>query len=87
MSSESTTLKPNNFLSPAATANKEKAQTLIEQLAHPVLGHFIDGKAVPSLSGKVFTNKSPIDGSDLNETAMGDVEDVAAASKSSSHAF
>ena len=87
MSSETKTLKPNNFLSPAALANNEKAHALIKQLAHPVLGHFIHGKEVPSLSGKVFTNKSPIDGTNLNETAMGDVEDVAAASKSSSDAF
>jgi len=87
MSSETKTLKPNNFLSPAALANNEKAQALIKQLAHPVLGHFIHGKEVASLSGKVFTNKSPIDGTNLNETAMGDKEDVAAASKSSSAAF
>jgi len=87
MSSETKTLKPNNFLSPDALANNEKAQALIKQLAHPVLGHFIHGKEVASLKGKVFINKSPIDGTNLNETAMGDVEDVAAASKSSTDAF
>ena len=87
MSSETKTLKPNNFLSPNALANNEKAQALIKQLAHPVLGHFIHGKEVASLNGKVFTNKSPIDGTNLNETAMGDVEDVTAASKSSTDAF
>ena len=87
MSSETKTLKPNNFLSPNALANNEKAQALIKQLAHPVLGHYIHGKEVASLNGKVFTNKSPIDGTNLNETAMGDVDDVAAASKSSTDAF
>jgi len=87
MSSETKSSKPNDFLSPTALANNEKAQALIKQLAHPVLGHFIHGKEVASLSGKVFTNKSPIDGTNLNETAMGDAQDIAAASKSSSDAF
>ena len=87
MSTDTSTTTQHSFLSEEAIANKEKANGIIQELANPFLGHFIDGKKVPSRHGKFFTNKSPIDGTSLNETAMGDSEDVASASESSRNAF
>jgi len=71
----------------SASANRLKAQALIDALAAPVLPHIIDGKACTSIDGQTSSNRSPVDGSELNKTALGSEADVSAASLSSSIAF
>ncbi len=43
-------------------ANRERAAPLLKQLRVDGIGHMIDGKVVPSISGDTFETKSPIDG-------------------------
>jgi 5-carboxymethyl-2-hydroxymuconic-semialdehyde dehydrogenase len=70
-----------------ASANRLKAQGLIEALAPGFLPHIIDGQSCASVDGQTTTNYSPIDGTVLNQTALGSAADVHAASLSSSRAF
>jgi 5-carboxymethyl-2-hydroxymuconic-semialdehyde dehydrogenase len=77
----------NSASSQAANDNRLKAQSLIDALAAPVLPHIIDGKPRTSIDGKTSSNRSPVDGSELNQTALGSEADVSAASLSSSIAF
>jgi 5-carboxymethyl-2-hydroxymuconic-semialdehyde dehydrogenase len=43
-------------------ANRDRAAPLLKQLRADGIGHIIDGKIVPSISGDTFETKSPIDG-------------------------
>ena len=44
-------------------ANRNRAAPLLKTLRSGGIGHIIDGKIVPSVSGKTFETKSPVDGS------------------------
>src|SRR5690242_15962003 len=68
-------------------ANKERAAPLLKQLRADGIGHMIDGKIVPSISGETFETKSPIDGSVLASVARGNAEDIDRAATAASLAF
>jgi 5-carboxymethyl-2-hydroxymuconic-semialdehyde dehydrogenase len=46
-------------------ANFERAASLLARLKAEDIGHMIDGKTVPSISGETFDTKPPIDGTVL----------------------
>jgi 5-carboxymethyl-2-hydroxymuconic-semialdehyde dehydrogenase len=70
-----------------AQANRREAQTLIDTLAQPLLQHVIGGVSCASVDGRTFDNRSPIDGSLLNTTALGSQADIQAASSAAAEAF
>src|SRR3982074_2718053 len=45
----------------AFQANRDRAAPLLAKLKADGIGHIIDGKVVPSISGETFETKSPID--------------------------
>jgi 5-carboxymethyl-2-hydroxymuconic-semialdehyde dehydrogenase len=57
-------------------ANLDRAAPLLEALKADGIGHMIDGKVVPSISGDTFETKSPIDGAMLASVARGGPEDI-----------
>ena len=68
-------------------ANLDRAAPLLKQLRADGIGHMIDGKIVPSISGETFETKSPIDGSVLATVARGNAEDIDRAATAASLAF
>ena len=46
-------------------ANRDRAAPLLAKLKSKGIGHMIDGKTVPSISGETFDTKPPIDGTVL----------------------
>ena len=46
-------------------ANRDRAAPLLAKLKSDGIGHMIDGKTVPSISGQTFETKSPVDGAVL----------------------
>ena len=70
-----------------AQQNRSQAQTLIDALSTPVLSHFIDGQNYLRQDGATISNRSPVDDTELNQTAQGNEADVATASLSSEKAF
>ena len=74
-------------MSSPAQANRLQAQAMIDALATPVLPHFINGAACPSIDGGEFANLSPSDGTLLNHTALGSEADIDAASSAAAAAF
>src|SRR6202012_4488037 len=68
-------------------ANLDRAAPLLKQLRADGIGHVIDGKIVPSISGDTFETKSPIDGGVLANVARGDTEDIDRAATAASLAF
>ena len=50
-------------------ANRDRAAPLLKKLRADGIGHVIDGKIVPSVSGATFETKSPVDGSVLASVA------------------
>jgi 5-carboxymethyl-2-hydroxymuconic-semialdehyde dehydrogenase len=68
-------------------ANRAKADAHLARFRAGVLGHFIDGRHVPSSAGRKFANLSPIDNSKLGDVAMGDAADVDAAVRAAKAAF
>src|ERR1700704_3808087 len=71
----------------AFQANRDRAAPLLEKLKAEGIGHIIDGKIVPSVSGETFETKSPIDGAVLASVARGNAEDVDRAASAASLAF
>ncbi|MGH6742836.1 MAG: aldehyde dehydrogenase family protein, partial [Bradyrhizobium sp.] len=67
--------------------NKDRAAPLLKQLRADGIGHMIDGKIVPSISGETFETKSPVDGSVLAFVARGNAEDIDRAATAASLAF
>jgi 5-carboxymethyl-2-hydroxymuconic-semialdehyde dehydrogenase len=67
--------------------NRTTAQALIDDLSQPVLSHFIDGQNYLRKDSATIANRSPIDDSELNQTALGTEADVNMASLSSEKAF
>ena len=41
-------------------ANRHRAAALLAKLKAEGIGHMIDGKGVPSISGQTFETKSPV---------------------------
>ncbi|WP_316225178.1 5-carboxymethyl-2-hydroxymuconate semialdehyde dehydrogenase [Bradyrhizobium sp. SZCCHNS3052] len=68
-------------------ANLDRAAPLLAKLKDEGIGHFIDGKVVPAISGAMFETKSPIDGTVLAKVARGNAEDIDRAATSAALAF
>src|ERR1700743_3494572 len=68
-------------------ANKDRVAPLRNQLPADGIGHLIDGRIVPSISGETFEPKSPIDGAVLATVARGNAEDIDRAATAAALAF
>jgi 5-carboxymethyl-2-hydroxymuconic-semialdehyde dehydrogenase len=68
-------------------ANRDRAAPLLARLRSEGIGHMIDGKIVPSISGQTFETKSPIDGAALASVARGGADDINRAATAASLAF
>src|ERR1700759_3560621 len=68
-------------------ANRDRAAPLLAKLKAEGIGHLIDGKIVPSISGDTFETKSPVDGAVLASVARGNTEDIDRAATSAAQAF
>src|SRR5882672_10815558 len=68
-------------------ANRDRAAPLLKQLRADGIGHMIDGKIVPSISGDTFETNSPIDGAVLASVARGNAEDIDRAATAAALAF
>src|ERR1700678_2689853 len=67
--------------------NRDRAAPLLAKLKQDGIGHLIDGKVVPSISGETFEAKSPIDGTILAPVARGGSEDIDRAATVAAQAF
>src|SRR5438876_2893835 len=68
-------------------ANRDRAAPLLAKLKAEGIGHMIDGKTVPSISGQTFETKSPVDGAVLASVARGNAEDIDRAATAAATAF
>jgi len=68
-------------------ANRDRAAPLLATLKADGIGHLIDGKIVPSISGATFETKSPVDGAVLATVARGNAEDIDRAATVAAQAF
>src|SRR6201986_294325 len=68
-------------------ANRDRAAPLLAKLKADGIGHIIDGKVVPSISGQTFETKSPVDGAVLATVARGGAEDIDRAATAAKLAF
>src|SRR6185437_15652657 len=68
-------------------ANCDRVAPLLEKLKAEGIGHMINGKIVPSISGQTFETKSPVDGAVLASVARGNAEDVDYAAMIAAEAF
>ncbi len=68
-------------------ANRDRVAPLLKSLRADGIGHMIDGKIVPSISGETFETKSPVDGATLASVARGNAEDVDRAATAAALAF
>src|SRR5215212_8618281 len=68
-------------------ANNDRAAPLLAKLKADGIGHMIDGKFVPSISGATFETKSPVDGAVLATVARGNAEDINRAATAAALAF
>src|ERR1700738_2201816 len=68
-------------------ANRDRAAPLLEKLRTEGIGHVIDGKIVPSISGATFETRSPVGGAVLASVARGGPEDIDRAATSAAQAF
>src|SRR3954470_23470126 len=73
--------------SDAFKANRDRAAPLLAKLKADGIGHIIDGKTVPSISGATFETRSPVDGSVLASVARGDAGDIDRAATAAALAF
>ena len=55
----------------AFQANRDRAAPLLAKLKADGIGHMIDGKTVPSISGATFETRSPVDNTVLASVARG----------------
>src|SRR5260370_17095177 len=60
----------------AFQANRDRAAPLLAKLKAEGIGHMIDGRSVPSISGQTFETKSPVDGAVLASVSRGNAEDI-----------
>src|SRR6202161_1005407 len=68
-------------------ANRDRAAPLLAKLKAEGIGHLIDGKVVPSISGQTFETTSPVDGAVLASVARGNAEDTDRAATAAAQAF
>ena len=68
-------------------ANRDRAAPLLAKLKSEGIGHMIDGKTVPSISGQTFETKSPVDGAVLASVARGNADDIDRAATAAATAF
>src|SRR6266436_6584985 len=68
-------------------ANRDRATPLLARLKEEGIGHMIDGKTVPSISGHTFETNSPVDGAVLASVARGNPDDIDRAATAASRAF
>src|ERR1700680_2864811 len=68
-------------------ANRDRAAPLLAKLKAEGIGHLINGKPVPSISGATFESKSPVDGTVLASVARGNAEDIDRAATAAALAF
>src|SRR6202044_447002 len=68
-------------------ANRDRAAPLLAKLKAEGIGHIIDGKITPSVSGETFETRSPIDGAVLASVARGNAEDIDRAATAAALAF
>src|SRR5580698_5905473 len=68
-------------------ANRDRVAPLLAKLKADGIGHIIDGKVVPSISGQTFEAKSPVDGAVLATVARGGPEDIDRAATAAAQAF
>jgi 5-carboxymethyl-2-hydroxymuconic-semialdehyde dehydrogenase len=71
----------------AFQANRDRAAPLLKQLKADGIGHLIDGKVEPSVSGEVFETTSPIDGAVLASVARGGASEIDRAAQAAARAF
>src|ERR1700733_2251177 len=62
--------------SDAFQANRDRVTPLLAKLKQDGIGHLIDGKVAPSISGRTFETRSPVDGAVLATVARGGLEDI-----------
>src|ERR1043166_6431508 len=67
-------------------ANRDRAAPLLAKLKEGI-GHMIDGKTVPSISGQTFETRSPVDGEVVASVARGNAEDIDRAATAATTAF
>src|SRR3954468_16668726 len=68
-------------------ANRDRIAPLLKTLRADGIGHMIDGKIVPSISGETFETKSPVDGAVLASVARGNADDIDRAAQAATRAF
>src|SRR6202165_1113106 len=68
-------------------ANRDRAGPLLAKLKAEGIGHMIDGKTEPSISGQTFETKAPVDGAVLASVARGNAEDIDRAATAAALAF
>src|SRR5258708_7500946 len=68
-------------------ANRDRAAPLLAKLKAAGIGHMIGGKSMPSISGRTFETKSPVDGAVLAAAARATVGNVAGRGPAASRAF
>ena len=67
--------------------NRDRAAPLLAKLKAEGIGHIIDGKTAPSISGETFETKSPVDNAVLASVARGNAEDIDRAATAAALAF
>ena len=68
-------------------ANRDRVAPLLAKLKAEGIGHIIDGKVVPSISGNTFETRSPVDNAVLATVARGGPEDIDRAATVAQQAF
>src|ERR1700759_2480553 len=68
-------------------ANRDRVAPLLENLKAEGIGHIIDGKTVPSISGETFETTSPVDGTVLASVWRGKAEDIDRPATAAAQAF
>src|ERR1700722_2184165 len=68
-------------------ANQDRAAPLLARLRADGIGHMIDGKIVPSISGETFETRSPVVGALLASVARGGSEDTDRSATAAAQAF
>jgi 5-carboxymethyl-2-hydroxymuconic-semialdehyde dehydrogenase len=79
--------KPASNSQDAFKANCDRVAPLLEKLKAEGIGHMINGKIEPSISGQTFETKSPVDGLVLAAVAHGNAEDIDYAATIAAEAF
>lgn len=67
--------------------NQRDAENLLSRFRKDTLGHFINGEAVPGLTGDTFENISPVNGEPMGRVAAGGAGDIASACTAAEGAF